>query len=143
MEGFQETHLTVSVETNNSFYSVKNYLLILLKNLITNSIKFRNKDKECTVNISVQINAKEATIIIKDNGLGIEQKHLDNIFKVFYKVANNPGGGLGLFMVDKIIEKLQGKINVESKVGVGTTFTISVPNTMENRVKDLQSLEMK
>lgn len=67
-------------------------------------------------------------IIIKDEGMGIKQEHLDRIFEPFFSTKQNDGGtGLGLASVYSIIQSLDGSISVTSKENVGTTFTIYLP----------------
>ena len=75
-------------------------------------------------------NDKDKAIIhIQDNGIGIAPEETDKIFNLFDKDSKRElGRGMGLFMTKEIIEKLGGKIFVESVLNVGTTFTIEIPN---------------
>ncbi len=77
----------------------------------------------------VKVSRNEALIIIDDNGIGIEAKHQDKIFNMFYRATNfQPGSGLGLYIVKETLDKLKGSITVESELGVGTKFSIKIPN---------------
>ena len=73
------------------------------------------------------------TFKIEDTGIGISEVDQQHVFERFYKAdksrtrANNSGSGLGLSIVQKIVEMHHGTITVESKVGVGTTFVVSLP----------------
>ena len=72
---------------------------------------------------------------MKDNGIGISKENHKKIFEMFYRVTENTvGTGLGLFLVKEIVEKLDGKIDIESEVGKGTSFIIRLPNKIEHHL---------
>ncbi|MDF2813818.1 MAG: two-component sensor histidine kinase [Paenibacillus sp.] len=98
-------------------------------NLISNSIKFSRKGD--TIRIGIQIN-NELEVEITDTGLGISEAELPYIFDRFYKAdkARNrklSGSGLGLSIVTKIVDMHQGSVDVQSQLGVGTTFIVKLP----------------
>ncbi len=99
-------------------------------NLIHNSVKFTPpKGKIC---IELRRELHEIEFKIKDTGNGISEKDQARIFERFYKADTSRtssvgGSGLGLSIVKKIIEMHRGKVNVESGLGKGTTFTVSLP----------------
>jgi len=83
---------------------------------------------EPAVTVSTKRVAERVKIVVKDNGLGIPQKVLDKIFQPFFTTKpTGQGTGLGLSLSYDIVKAHGGEINVETKVGVGTTFTISIP----------------
>jgi two-component system, OmpR family, phosphate regulon sensor histidine kinase PhoR len=100
-------------------------------NLISNSIKFTPEDGKITIDLHRQ----DTRIAFKltDTGIGISENDLQHVFERFFKAdksrtrANNSGSGLGLSIVQKIIEMHHGTITVDSKTGVGTTFVVSLP----------------
>jgi two-component system phosphate regulon sensor histidine kinase PhoR len=101
-----------------------------LVNLVVNAIKYSDPDKK--VLILAEKQADQVVIYVKDEGFGIERKHLDRLFERFYRVdtarSRKLGGtGLGLSIVKHIIQAHNGTIRVESKVGNGTTFIIALP----------------
>ncbi|MGC9154957.1 MAG: sensor histidine kinase [Ferrimicrobium sp.] len=101
-----------------------------LSNLIDNAIKYSEPGTEVRVTIAISADSVEA--IIADRGIGIPARDLSRIFERFYRVdadrSRATGGtGLGLSIVRHVIENHQGKIDVTSTEGVGTTFTISLP----------------
>ncbi|MBN2685884.1 MAG: HAMP domain-containing protein [Pontiellaceae bacterium] len=101
-----------------------------LVNLIVNAIKYSEPDKKVLVLAEKQ--EKKALIYVKDDGFGIEQKHLDRLFERFYRVdtarSRKLGGtGLGLSIVKHIVQVHKGNIRVESKLGAGSTFIIELP----------------
>ncbi|GLR19091.1 sensor histidine kinase [Portibacter lacus] len=94
----------------------------LFQNLITNAIKYNDKE-EGLVEIGYHDKEEYWEFFIKDNGKGIENAYFDKIFKTFVKLENNPEStGIGLSIVKKIVDVYSGKIWLESTFGIGTTF---------------------
>jgi len=99
----------------------------ILENLISNAIKYSEKNKSVWVVLSESEN--KFTIQIIDSGLGIKEEEQDKVFKKFAKISNKPTAGenstgLGLSIVKKLTEMLGGKISFHSVYGSGTTFTL-------------------
>ena len=104
-------------------------LFLVFKNLISNSIKYRNPTVESYISIEIESNPLNAHITIKDNGIGIPQQYLDKIFQMFFRASEkSDGSGLGLYIVRQAVSRMGGKIDVRSVVGIGTVFTIQLPN---------------
>ena len=106
----------------------KKLMETVIKNLCENSVKYGASQ----IKIDLKTIQNKLEIAISDNGNGIEQKELKNIFEKFYRIQSNnihnsKGLGLGLFFVKKIIEKFHGKTEVSSILNKGTTFKISIP----------------
>jgi signal transduction histidine kinase len=76
--------------------------------------------------------AKQITLYVRDNGIGIREKHLESIFRIFKRLhaGNRYGGGTGagLTIVKKIVERHGGRVWAESVYGAGTTFYVTLPN---------------
>lgn len=105
----------------------------VLTNLIDNSIKYGREDGTTEVSIEDLVNNK-VIVRVKDNGEGIDQKHISRLFERFYRVdksgARSEGGsGLGLAIVKHIIEGHDEKIYVESKFGEGSEFSFTLEKT--------------
>lgn len=115
---------------NAPFYSDKSRLLIVLNNMLSNAVRYRDPWKtDSFVQIKVEVNEAEARLEFSDNGIGIADHYLDKIFNMFFRAsADSKGSGLGLYIVKSAVEKLDGTIDVESELGVGTTFRITIPN---------------
>ncbi len=101
-----------------------------LVNLIINGVKYSEPGKKILVMAETQND--QAVIYVKDEGFGIEHKHLDRLFERFYRVdtarSRKLGGtGLGLSIVKHIVQAHRGSIRVESKLGAGSTFIITLP----------------
>lgn len=119
----------VTVNGYGVFHSDSRRLKIILTNLISNAIKYHNLRKEDPfIEVKVDYTETQATIRVIDNGSGIAEQHMLNIFKMFYRANENiKGSGLGLYIVNETVEKLRGEISVSSKLDEGTTFTVSLP----------------
>jgi len=100
----------------------------ILQNLISNSIKYKHPDRITKINISCKIDSDKYIFTVKDNGLGIEAKYFDKIFRVFQRLDNNKrnGTGIGLANCMKIAALHQGKIWLDSELDVGTSFHFSI-----------------
>ena len=102
----------------------------VFSNLLTNSIKYGKENGETCITITVE--KEKVSVVISDNGIGIEEKHLPRIFERFYRVdkgrSREQGGtGLGLSIVKHIIEAHNQTIHVSSKENGGTTFAFTLP----------------
>ncbi|MEM7549446.1 MAG: ATP-binding protein [Bacteroidota bacterium] len=107
----------------------KKRLEIILSNLVTNCIKYHDYHKVSPhIRVTAAIENNKYTIQIIDNGLGIREEYLKNIFNMFFRASNNSeGSGLGLYIVRDMVDKLGGTVEVQSKVGEGTSFAIKLP----------------
>jgi len=103
----------------------------LVQNLVGNSLKFRKEDAPPEIEISADHVDRAWRFRIHDNGIGIEPQYFERIFRVFQRLHTRreyPGSGIGLAICKKIVERLGGKIWVESEPGQGTTFLFTVPD---------------
>ncbi len=112
------------------FRTDRRRIAIILKNLISNAIKYHDLDKsDPFIRVSLKYFKHEVEIKVEDNGLGIEKRHLKKIFDMFYRgTEEREGSGLGLYIVKETIEKLGAKIYVESLYGKGTVFRVVIPS---------------
>ncbi|MGL1887813.1 MAG: HAMP domain-containing histidine kinase [Reichenbachiella sp.] len=120
----------INIDEKEKFYSDDRRLNMVFNNLISNAIKYQNPDlTDSFVNIEVEIDEHEMKVDIEDNGIGIEETFLTKIFEMFYRASpDSKGSGLGLYIVKEAIQKLEGSIAVESTLGMGTKFSIVIPN---------------
>lgn len=105
-------------------------LKIILNNLISNAIKFHRieGDIKPVIRIKRSIASNCDVISVQDNGRGIQSEFTEKIFEMFFRGTEEiPGSGLGLYILKEIVSRLDGKINVKSQLGKGTTFTIILP----------------
>lgn len=104
-------------------------LMQVLQNLVSNAIKFHGEDKP-EIHVSSKDAGDEWIFSVKDNGIGINQKHQDKIFEIFKRLHNKEkyeGTGMGLSICKRIIEMHNGRIWLESEEGVGSTFYFTIP----------------
>ncbi|MFN5324226.1 MAG: ATP-binding protein [Bacteroidota bacterium] len=101
----------------------------LLKNIIGNSVKYRNrKINNSMVEVTVIHKNETLEISVADNGIGIAAHNTEKIFEMFYRASSDvTGTGLGLYICKEIISRLGGQIRVESELGIGTTMHITLP----------------
>jgi len=102
----------------------------IILNIIDNAIKYNDSDEK-KINISVKEYNNEYLLSIEDNGAGISEDNLKNIFKKFYRIQkdnihNVKGFGLGLYYVKNIVKLHGWNIDVKSQIGKGTKFTIKI-----------------
>lgn len=126
-----QKNLDIKVAGNTTeFFSDKERLKIILTNLIENAIVFC-KPETSIIKIEVQITVNQdwVEIILSDNGEGIKPEVLPKIFNMFYRGSvRSTGAGLGLYVVKRIVNKMNGHIQAKSEYGVGTEFTLTLPN---------------
>jgi len=132
------TNLKTSIEDNNVIiihdqlpliYSNNQQMVQLLQNLISNAIKYRSKE-DPKIHISADLLDDEYVFSVKDNGIGIDQKHLEKIFTIFQRLHSRDeyeGTGIGLAISQKIVQQHGGQIWAESEPGKGTTFYFTIP----------------
>ena len=101
-------------------------LINMLENALDACLEDQAEKKHKIV-FRVQQDGRQAIFEIIDNGMGMDQETLGNLFTLFFSSKGNKGTGLGLFIADKIIEQHGGKITVESEPGRGSKFKVSIP----------------
>jgi len=131
LEHFADLEKTITNNTTKDFYSDDKRLRIILSNLIANAIKHHlPKQREHPfIKIEITDYAKGVLIKVSDNGPGIHPDHIKDIFKMFFRANSRiPGSGLGLYIVQEVVTKLKGSIQVKSELGNGATFSILLPS---------------
>jgi two-component system phosphate regulon sensor histidine kinase PhoR len=125
-----------TIKTNSAIPEIlvkadKSYLRLCFINLIENAIKYAANPE---IQIDTNIIGTDLVVSVKDNGIGIASEHQKKIFDRFYRITQgelhtSKGFGLGLNFVKKVIDTHNGKIELESEPGKGSTFTIIIPRT--------------
>ncbi len=106
----------------------ENLLGHILANLLSNAMKYSPEDSE--VEFEISCHEREANFKIQDQGIGISTEDQHQLFESFHRgqnVGKIPGTGLGLCIVKKFVDLHGGKISLQSQVGVGTTFIVTLP----------------
>lgn len=125
----KEKNATVIGESTLTVIGDKNLLQLVFQNLIINGIKY-NKSQQPQITITSKQVARSIIFCFEDNGIGVKPEHQARIFEPFHRLHTKheyPGSGLGLSICKKIIDRMGGKIWVESEVGVGSKFYFSLP----------------
>ena len=128
--------LEYSIQTNSDIcYADRDALSLAVSNLIQNAIKFSEPNSTIALNVSDSVRSDKSTLIIqvKDSGDGIPEEEIKQIFEPFFR-GKKPseeqikGNGIGLSLVKKVIDAHNGEIAVNSSKGIGSTFTLKIPN---------------
>ncbi len=127
-------HLKSEIENNLWVYSDKNMTSTVIRNLLTNAIKFT--DREGEVKICAQEDEHMLQIQISDTGIGISEENIKKLFRqdTFYRTlgtAKEKGTGLGLILCREFVEKIGGKIWVTSETGKGSQFCFTVKKSKD------------
>ncbi|HEX3073812.1 MAG TPA: HAMP domain-containing sensor histidine kinase, partial [Ignavibacteriales bacterium] len=122
--------LQMYIDPHISVFADENMLRSILQNLISNAIKFTNSGGK--VKVQAEIKGKFVEISIIDTGIGIEPEALNKIFKMEVNhttrgTHNEAGAGIGLMLTKELVEKHGGKIKIQSKIGEGSKFIITIP----------------
>ena len=127
-------HIETELNAEDSIVNVDEmHFTNVIFNLLDNALKYRRDEVPLNLKISTRnLQDEKLEIKISDNGIGIKKEDLKKIFEKFYRVSTGnrhdvKGFGLGLAYVHKMITELKGEIRVESELGVGSDFIITLP----------------
>ncbi len=125
-EGYKTDIIKFKIDRKVEKYRGNSYhLSLVLKNLLTNSIKaVKNKGD---ISVKIYLDEKRMEMRVSDSGSGIEKEDLKNIFNPFFTKSKGKGMGIGLTIVKRIVELYNGTIEVFSEKGKGTEYTITLP----------------
>jgi len=129
----QQKSITIisEIPVNRSVFADKAMVNTILRNLISNAIKFTNPGGEIVV--STEQTQNELVVSVSDNGVGMDQESISELFRIDKNhstlgTENEKGTGLGLLLCKEFAERLGGRIWVESESGKGSKFFFSIPN---------------
>lgn len=130
VERADKIKVNIDLELTSKFYSDRTRIATIINNLLSNAFKYHRFDNNNPyLNVSVIADQEKAIIVVEDNGIGIEKVHVNYIFDMFYRASETSyGSGLGLYILKTAITKIKGKVEVQSELGQGTTFSITIPN---------------
>jgi PAS domain S-box-containing protein len=130
IEGANELKLQVEIRQTEKFISDKRRINVILNNLISNAIKYKDGNKEASfVTTLIECDSENGIITIEDNGIGIAEDKQEKVFEMFYRGTKlSTGSGLGMYIVKETLEKLGGGITLKSELNIGTKFIIQIPN---------------
>lgn len=132
MEGVDKIEKRLHFDMQIPFYSDHARLTTILNNLISNAVKYRNKNEPHQfVAVDATVTTDKAVITISDNGIGIKPEYQEKIFDMFFRATTQgSGSGLGLYILKETLCKLNGKITVSSTLNQGTTLIVEIPNML-------------
>lgn len=113
----------------------RSQLETVFRNLISNAIKYRSEAKPL-VEITARLGDDRVVFSVKDNGIGIDARHFERIFKLFQRLHGSgkyPGTGIGLALCRRVVQAHGGDLWVESQEGHGSTFSFSLPSSARAR----------
>ncbi len=117
----------VEIDQPESFLCDKWRLKVILNNLISNAIRYKN-GRDPVIRVRASTHNKKVNLWVEDNGRGISKDHLPNLGKMFYRATDEgAGSGLGLYIVKETVAKLNGTLAIESTEGEGTTVKVEIP----------------
>ncbi len=124
--------LVAEVAEDAQAYADQNMIDTVIRNLMSNAVKFTSKGGTITVSATVHDDEDVVEVAVSDTGLGIPEEDLAKLFQIDVKysqpgTAGEPGTGLGLILCKELVEKNGGTIWVESEYGQGTTFRFTIP----------------
>lgn len=133
---FNFTYLMSDVTFNTNIIQKETFrgdvlsVKLILNNLLSNAFKYQRKDnKNKTVDLNILVENGYAEIDVIDNGVGIAENYLGDIFNMFFRASTQDvGSGFGLYNVKAAVTKLNGKITVDSEINKGTHFKVLVQN---------------
>ncbi|WP_276364170.1 hybrid sensor histidine kinase/response regulator [Daejeonella sp. H1SJ63] len=133
---FSFTYLVSDVKFNTSIIQKETFrgdelsIKLILNNLLSNAFKYQKKDnKDKFVDLNILVENGSAIIEVSDNGVGIAENLLGDIFNMFFRAnSHEVGSGFGLYNVKVAVTKLNGKITVDSELNKGTCFRVTIQN---------------
>lgn len=108
---------------------IESFLVSVFRNMISNSLKYRSKERRPSITISSECHENHTLLQFTDNGIGMDIKCFKTLFQPFTRFNNKTeGSGIGLYIINIMVTRNGGKIEVESKPGAGTTFRVFLAN---------------
>ncbi|MEJ1236917.1 HAMP domain-containing sensor histidine kinase [Chryseolinea sp. T2] len=129
-KGVSAIQLDYQEGPSDKFKSDYNQIKIILNNLMSNAVKYHNLNQPNPyIKVTFKRNRGDVEIAIEDNGQGIAKENIPKIFDMFYRASpTTDGTGLGLYIVEEALTKINGIITVESELGKGSTFKVVLEN---------------
>lgn len=124
----------LSVNKLGPFYSDQARLQVVMRELFKNAIQFRKgRPEDLHIKVLVTSSRQGCSIQVHDNGVGIPKHISPNVFKMFYRGSNRSQGvGLGLYIVQRVLQSLNGSVTVGSIEGMGSVLSVWIPNGKVN-----------
>lgn len=137
----KDIDIRIDIENESDFYSDRHRIGVIMTNLVSNAIRYANPAEEKPfVSITARLTRKNAYIGVEDNGIGIKPEHHEKVFDMFFRSASTSvGSGLGLYIVRETMKKIRGMISLESTLGKGSRFELTIPNSIIKKHKKTEA----
>ncbi|RYY18608.1 MAG: HAMP domain-containing histidine kinase, partial [Cytophagaceae bacterium] len=123
-----QAQLLVDVAACPSLRFAPKTLRSIVYNLLSNAVKYRAPDRAPLVQVRSRCTAQQVVLEVQDNGLGLDASQQGKLFTMFKRLHTHvEGSGVGLYLIKRLIENAGGTIAVHSQLGVGSTFTVTLP----------------
>ncbi|WP_314244592.1 ATP-binding protein [Empedobacter tilapiae] len=125
---YKTSNTEVIVENIHDVLGDKTMFYEVLLNIIGNAVKYSSQEQNPKIMISSEIDNKHVIFKVKDNGIGIKEEDNDKMFKLFSRMSNTgniSGNGVGLSIAHRMMNRMDGNISFDSKIGEGTTFVLT------------------
>lgn len=125
---YKSTNAEVVVEHINNVLADKTMFYEVFLNIIGNAVKYLSLESHPKINISSEIAGEYVVFKVKDNGIGIKDEDHEKMFQLFSRMSNTgniSGNGVGLAIAHRMMNRMDGDISFESKIGEGTTFVLT------------------
>jgi signal transduction histidine kinase len=129
--GYRQAVIQMNVPDNLLVKAYRPVLVQALTNLLSNAVKFVRPETHASINVLAKSAGSTVRVEVQDNGIGMDEAALERIFNVFERLHGEeeyPGTGIGLAIVKKGVERMNGTVGVQSAPGVGSTFWIELPS---------------
>jgi PAS domain S-box-containing protein len=135
IESSKKIDIKVDINEKVPFYSDVFRLKIIFNNIISNAIRYYNSRQDFPyLLIKIETDETKSVIQFEDNGIGIAEESVGRIFEMFYRASEtNVGSGLGLYIVKDVVDTMKGTIEVKSRLGHGTNFIFTIPNSKPSK----------
>ena len=128
-EEYRKLDMQLMVQEDAPLCADASRLRIILRNLLSNCIRYQNRHVAPQVTVTVKVDNENAVIEVSDNGIGIRREHQARVFDMFYRAdEQRSGSGLGLYITREAVNRMGGKINLSSEPSQGTEVRIVIPN---------------
>jgi signal transduction histidine kinase len=108
----------------------------VIRNLLDNALRFTAESPEPRIEIGGEVHPARCVLWVRDNGIGFDMRYHDRIFEIFQRLHRQeeyPGTGIGLALVRKAMQRMQGRVWAESAPGAGATFYLELPRRASPR----------
>ena len=128
LPNYDKISYDININRSLEFYSDKSLMNTIIQNLIENGIKYSSNEKPYLKIEIVSKGVGNLVIEVSDNGIGIDEQYHEKIFDMFFRASEEVSGtGLGMYILSNAVDKLNGKVVLESELGKGSSFKIIIP----------------